>query len=279
VTTWNVPLPESGEGVRILVDGKLLPTIETPRIWTYHKPRGEIVTRDDPLRRRTVWDSLPGDLQGLFKIGRLDFQSEGLLLLTNCGHLARKLELPASAISRRYEVLTDGLLSEAAVTDLRRGVLVEGMQYRPMVLERGQLVSRRREWVEVTLTEGKNREIRKLFDHFGVDVDRLKVASLFHNKYTHIHTHTHTYTHTYTHTHRHVNTHTHTHTHTHICARARAHTHTQTHTHTHTHTHTLTHTHTHIHTHTHTYLFLTHIRTHSLVHRHPHYHVHTQTRP
>jgi 23S rRNA pseudouridine2605 synthase len=174
ITVWNVPLPESIDA-RILVDGKPLPTITVPRVWTYHKPRGEIVTRDDPRGRRTVWDSLPENLKGLFKIGRLDFQSEGLLLLTNCGHLARKLELPSTAVPRRYQVLTNGLLSEAAANELRKGVVVEGIQYRGMVFERGQQVrGGESEWVEVTLTEGKNREIRRLFDFFGVDVNRLK---------------------------------------------------------------------------------------------------------
>ncbi|MCA0303618.1 MAG: rRNA pseudouridine synthase [Proteobacteria bacterium] len=157
---------------RIEVDGKPLPDIDRPRLWLYHKPVEQMVTARDPQGRPTVFDALPKDMPRTVSVGRLDFMSEGLLLLTNDGGLARKLELPANGWTRRYRARVHGLVDEMRLAELARGITVEGVRYGPIKarLERQQ---RTNAWVEIALSEGKNREVRRVLAHLDLPVMRL----------------------------------------------------------------------------------------------------------
>ena len=156
----------------IEVDGKPLPQADRARLWRYHKPVGELVTVRDPQGRPTIFDALPKGMPRTIAVGRLDFMSEGLLLLTNDGELARKLELPANGWTRRYRARVHGTVDEAKLAALSRGITVEGVNYGPIkaTLDRQQ---RSNAWLEVSLTEGKNREVRKVLAHLDLHVMRL----------------------------------------------------------------------------------------------------------
>ncbi len=156
----------------ILVDGQPLPDKEEPRLWRYHKPAGLVTTHRDPEGRPTVFDRLPPDLPRVVSVGRLDLASEGLLLLTNDGGLARRLELPASGWTRRYRVRLHGAVDERKLSRLADGVTVEGVRYGRIqaVLD---VQKDSNAWVTISLTEGKNREIRKVMAYLGYPVSRL----------------------------------------------------------------------------------------------------------
>jgi 23S rRNA pseudouridine2605 synthase len=156
----------------IRVDGKPLPDKEKIRLWRYNKPRGLLTTAKDPQGRPTVFESLPKELPRVVSIGRLDLNSEGLLLLTNDGELARRLELPTTGWVRRYRVRVNGQVEVAHLNELRKGITVEGIRYGSVqaTLDRQQGDNA---WLTMALTEGKNREIRKLCGHFGWAVSRL----------------------------------------------------------------------------------------------------------
>lgn len=156
----------------IKVDGKLLPQKEHARVWRYHKPKGLVTTAKDPEGRPTVFDNLPKHLPRVISVGRLDITSEGLLLLTNDGGLARKMELPATGWLRRYRVRVNGKVDSLKLAGLAKGIEVEGVRYGPIVaaLDRQQGDNA---WITMTLTEGKNREIRKVCNHLGWEVNRL----------------------------------------------------------------------------------------------------------
>lgn len=158
---------------KIIVDGRPLPDVEAPRLFLYHKPAGLVTTARDEKKRATVFDNLPPGLPRVISVGRLDLNSEGLLLLTNDGGLARYLELPANAWKRRYRVRVHGAVKAAALARMARGVTVEGVNYGPIdaVMERAQTGSN--VWITLTLQEGKNREIRKVMAHVGLEVNRL----------------------------------------------------------------------------------------------------------
>ncbi len=160
--------PES----RITVDGAPLPEAQAPQLFRYHKPRGELTTARDPRGRPTIYDRLPKDLPRLMPVGRLDFNSEGLLLLTNDGGLKRHLELPATGWTRRYRVRAHGVPDPAALARLARGVTVAGAVYGPIEaqIERQQGSNA---WLTVALKEGKNREVRAVLAHLGLAVNRL----------------------------------------------------------------------------------------------------------
>jgi len=157
---------------RISVDGEPLPTRERTRLFLYHKPRGLLTTRVDPKGRPTVFEHLPKDLPRLISVGRLDFNTEGLLLLTNDGELARLLELPATGWLRRYRVRAHGSVTQAQLDALRGGVDIEGMHYSSVEagLERVQGSNL---WLTFAIREGKNREVRNVLGHLGLTVARL----------------------------------------------------------------------------------------------------------
>lgn len=156
----------------IRVDGKPIPEPEPARLWRYHKPAGLLTTEKDERGRPTIFEKLPASLPRVVKVGRLDLNSEGLLLLTNDGALARDLELPARGWLRRYRVRVMGKADPAKLAALEAGVTVEGIHYGPIraVLDRQQASNA---WLTVSLHEGKNREIRKVMEHLGLPVSRL----------------------------------------------------------------------------------------------------------
>ena len=156
----------------IVVDGKLIGGIEPPRLFRYHKPHGLVTTRRDEKGRRTIFDELPAGLPRLITVGRLDLTSEGLMLLTNDGGIARHLELPATGWARRYRVRAFGRIDMKALERLKNGVTVEGVRYGPIeaTVESKQGAN---SWLNVSLTEGRNREIRRVFEHLGMTVNRL----------------------------------------------------------------------------------------------------------
>ncbi len=156
----------------IRVDGKPIPQPDRARLWRYHKPSGLVTTHRDEKGRPTVFEALPKELPRLISIGRLDLNSEGLLLLTNDGALARRLELPATGWVRRYKVRVHGEVEEGRLGALARGVRIDGVAYGPIraSLERTQGSNA---WVALALTEGKNREVRRVLEHLGLQVTRL----------------------------------------------------------------------------------------------------------
>lgn len=156
----------------VQVDGKVIPEPEPARLWRYHKPSGLVTTARDEKGRETVFDRLPPDLPRVVSIGRLDLTTEGLLLLTNDGELARFLELPATGWTRRYRVRVFGEVDEKQLAALGKGPTIEGVQYGPIeaALDR---VQGRNAWLTVSLKEGKNREIRKVMESLGLQVNRL----------------------------------------------------------------------------------------------------------
>ena len=157
---------------KIKVDGEKVAAPEQTRLWLYHKPTGLVTTHSDTQGRPTVFDNLPAGLPRVISVGRLDLNSEGLLLLTNNGELSRLLELPQNAWSRRYKVRVHGVLDKKKLADLENGAVVDGIQYGSVKItiesEQGSNA-----WLSVTLSEGKNREIRKLMKSVGLEVARL----------------------------------------------------------------------------------------------------------
>jgi len=168
----TTPAVVVGAEARVTVDGRPIPAPERTRLWRYHKPAGLVCTRSDPQGRPTVFERLPADLPRVIAVGRLDLASEGLLLLTNDGALARRFELPATGWARRYRVRVFGRPDEAALSRLRQGITVEGIAYGPIeaTLDRIQGANA---WLTVSLREGKNREVRRVLEHLGLKANRL----------------------------------------------------------------------------------------------------------
>ncbi|MBI3514458.1 MAG: rRNA pseudouridine synthase [Proteobacteria bacterium] len=160
------------EASTIVVDGKPLRAAQATRLWRYHKPRGLITTHRDPQGRPTIFERLPADLPRVISIGRLDFNSEGLLLLTNDGALARRLELPATGWLRRYRVRVHGELDAARLEKLADGIEIDGVRYGAI---QATLDSRKgsNAWLTLSLREGKNREVRRVIEALGGEVTRL----------------------------------------------------------------------------------------------------------
>ena len=154
------------------VDGALIGGPERVRLWRYHKPAGLVVTHNDERDRETVFDALPDDLPRVISVGRLDLNSEGLLLLTNSGELARQLELPATGWSRHYRARAYGRVTQEQLDTLRRGIEINGKRTGPIeaTLERQQ---KDNVWVSVTIREGKNREVRRAMETLDLRVNRL----------------------------------------------------------------------------------------------------------
>lgn len=157
---------------KILLDGEKLPQIEHTRLWLYHKPSGLLTTHKDTEARATVFDNLPPDMPRVISVGRLDLNSEGLLLLTNSGALSRQLELPENGWSRRYKVRVHGFVDKKKLAELEKGVTIDGVEYGKVKIEfEGQ--NSANAWLTITLCEGKNREVRKLMKYIGLEVSRL----------------------------------------------------------------------------------------------------------
>lgn len=156
----------------VKVDDKLIALKKEIRLWIFHKPKGIITTSKDEKNRRTIFDLLPKTMPRVISVGRLDFNTEGLLLLTNNGDFARYLELPKNKISRVYRARVFGKLNHERLKKLERGITVDGVRYgsiKVTVDSEGDANS----WLTITLEEGKNREIRKVMDELGLQVNRL----------------------------------------------------------------------------------------------------------
>ncbi len=157
---------------KILVDDKEIGTPDVARLWLYHKPTGLVTTERDEKGRETVFDALPDGMPRVMSVGRLDMNSEGLLLLTNDGGLKRNLELPSTGWKRRYRVRVNGRVTEERLEPLRSDMVVEGVKYLAMevILDRQQGANA---WLTVGLREGKNREIRRAMESLDLTVNRL----------------------------------------------------------------------------------------------------------
>jgi 23S rRNA pseudouridine2605 synthase len=157
---------------RVTVDGRPLPSRERTRLFLYHKPPGLLTSHADPGGRPTIFSALPKGLPRLISVGRLDINTEGLLLLTNDGALARVLELPATAWLRRYRVRAHGRVTPAELERLRAGITIAGIRYGPIeaTLERAQGSN---VWLGFAIREGKNREVKNVLGHLGLRVNRL----------------------------------------------------------------------------------------------------------
>ena len=156
----------------VTVDGKPVKAPSAARLFLFHKPAGVLTAANDPAGRPTIYNRLPQGLPRLMPIGRLDLNTEGLLLLTNDGELKRQLELPSSGVERSYRARVFGEISQDQLEELIQGIEIEGMRYGPIDanLERR---TGRNAWVEMKLTEGKNREVRRVLEHLGLQVSRL----------------------------------------------------------------------------------------------------------
>jgi 23S rRNA pseudouridine2605 synthase len=160
---------------RVTLDGRPVKAAEATRLFRYHKPPGLVTTHRDPQGRPTVFEALPKHLGRLISVGRLDLNSEGLLLLTNDGELARRLELPSSGLVRRYRARARGRIDPARLARLADGITVAGVRYGPIEasLEPGHEEGGANQWLSISLAEGKNREVRKVLEALRLTVNRL----------------------------------------------------------------------------------------------------------
>ena len=163
---------------KIVVDGKPLAEKEPSQLFLYHKPSGLVTTHKDEKNRKTVFESLPEGLPRVISVGRLDLNTEGLLLLTNDGELARYLELPDTGWKRQYRVRVHGKVDEKRLKNLEKGIKIEGVQYKSIIAKlepqpEGKEGTSANSWISITLREGKNREIRRVMEALGLKVTRL----------------------------------------------------------------------------------------------------------
>jgi 23S rRNA pseudouridine2605 synthase len=164
-------------GDLLVVDGKLVEDRQQTRLFRYHKPTGLVTTHNDPKERPTVFGALPHGLPRVISVGRLDLNSEGLLLLTNDGELSRALEMPQNAWTRRYRARAFGHATQETLDRLKDGTTIEGVRYGPIEARLDKAQDKagggRNVWITVTLSEGKNREVRKVLESVGLKVNRL----------------------------------------------------------------------------------------------------------
>ena len=168
----KTPACEVGAGDKVIVDGKPLPAASMPQLWRYHKPKGVVTTHSDPQGRPTVFEKLPPEMPRVISIGRLDFNTEGLLLLTTDGALARHFELPVNGWVRRYRVRAKGRVTAADLAKLKEGVDIDGVSYGPIEAS-VDTVQGANSWLSISIREGKNREVRNVLAHLGLTVNRL----------------------------------------------------------------------------------------------------------
>ena len=172
----NTPAVKLNNLNGVTVDGKVVAQAEAPRLFAFHKPSGLITAERDPKGRPTIYtalrNALPKNAGRVMPVGRLDFNTEGLLLLTNDGEMKRAMELPSSGIPRTYRARAFGDITQAQLDELIEGIEIDGIRYGRIEadLERG---SGKNRWVQMTLTEGKNREVRLVLEHLGLQVNRL----------------------------------------------------------------------------------------------------------
>ena len=174
--TLTTPAVKVEPGDLLTVDGQVVNEAEPARVFRYHKPTGLVTTHKDPQGRPTVFEALPKDLPRLISVGRLDLNTEGLLLLTNDGGLARALELPQTGLVRRYRARARGRITQARLDRLKGGVTVEGVRYGPIEATLDKLKEGEQGanlWITLTLSEGKNREVRRVLESLGLKVNRL----------------------------------------------------------------------------------------------------------
>lgn len=170
--TLTTPAFTVGIDARIRVDGEPTPEREPPRLWRYNKARGRVTSAWDPEGRPTVFEAMPADIPRVISVGRLDIDSEGLLLLTNDGELARLLELPSTGWLRKYRVRARGRIEQETLDKLADGVTIDGVLYGKITATIDS-ATRTNLWMTVGLREGKNREVRRVFEHLGLTVNRL----------------------------------------------------------------------------------------------------------
>jgi 23S rRNA pseudouridine2605 synthase len=160
----------------VTVDGEVISQPQKIRLWKFNKPRGIICTNYDPEGRETLFELLPPEIGRVISVGRLDLDSEGLILLTNSGEVGRALELPINNLPRTYEIRVFGKPAPHDIRRIEQGIMVEGLQYQPAEIEfpRDAPKNTRNYWLRITLYEGKNREVRRIFDEINCPVNRLR---------------------------------------------------------------------------------------------------------
>ncbi|MFO1172607.1 MAG: pseudouridine synthase [Hyphomicrobiaceae bacterium] len=170
--TLTTPAVVVSPGDAVVVDGNPITGASEVRMWKHHKPRGRVTTHKDPEGRPTLFEGLPSHLPRVVSVGRLDFNTEGLILLTTSGALARHLELPATGWLRRYRVRAKGRITQDDLNRLAKGIEVEGVRYGGMEATLDS-VKGANCWLTIGIREGKNREVRRVLNHLGLDVNRL----------------------------------------------------------------------------------------------------------
>ena len=168
----STPATNVSEKDKILVDNIPLPKPSLTKIWRFHKPKGCLVTENDPKGRKTIFQILPKSLPRVISVGRLDYDSEGLLLLTNDGAISRKLELPSTGWLRKYKVRVHGIVDKSALLKIKDGIKLDNFKTGPieatLEIQKGTNA-----WILIGIREGRNREIRRIMDHLGYPVNRL----------------------------------------------------------------------------------------------------------